>query len=389
MSNNLVQKAKTVLKRLDEFQEESNQELNETIEQFKKLTEAAGKISESWSGSWLGYHSELYYGDFEKPPLENRFSPEWGGTHGLPAGWETREEQDVKARIEEIANVQFDTVEPSARKLLKRAREVQTEILVEMSPLYSMEGLDKENELLKRIEEHRWGRSAQKFVDANMPENFMSRDSTAFSQGARVPAHVYYQAIASEHESRVVSVESFVNLSRRFLRQTLRQLAHLETTGSPGEETSTAIELVKLICRRFHLVAKQLTSRRENRPTLEISDEYDVQDLLHSLLRLHFDDIRPEEWTPSYAGNSSRMDFLLKSERIVLELKKTRKNLGAKEVANQLTIDAARYKEHTDCNTLVCFVYDSEGIIENPRGVEADLGKLSSDKLTVLAIITP
>jgi hypothetical protein len=27
------------------------------------------------------------------------------------------------------------------------------------------------------------------------------------------------------------------------------------------------------------------------------------QDLLHTILKLHFDDIRPEEWTPSYYNN--------------------------------------------------------------------------------------
>ncbi|MDA2923306.1 hypothetical protein MYX65_01405 [Acidobacteria bacterium AH-259-L09] len=384
----MIQKAEALLKQVDEFQEEINQELNETIEQFKKLTDAAAKISESWSGSWLGYHSELYYGDFEKPPLQHRFSPEWGGTHGLPPRWKAREEQDVKARIEQIADVQFDAVEPSARELVKRAREVQTEILVEISPLYSVEGLEKEKELLKHIEKHRWGHSAETYVNANIPQGVMTRDTSAGSQGFRIPAHVYYEAIASEHASRCVSIETFVNLARRFLRQTLSQLDHLEMTGS-REETSTTIELVKLICRRFHLVAKQLTSRREGRPTLEISDEYDVQDLLHALLRLHFDDIRPEEWTPSYAGSASRMDFLLKPELLVVEAKRTRKNLGAKEVANELTIDAARYKEHPDCSTLVCFIYDPDSIIENPRGVEADLGKLSSAELTVLAIIVP
>jgi hypothetical protein len=49
--------------------------------------------------------------------------------------------------------------------------------------------------------------------------------------------------------------------------------------------------------------------RHDGRPTLGVGDEYDVQDLLHALLRLFFDDIRPEERTPSYAGESTRMDF--------------------------------------------------------------------------------
>ena len=49
------------------------------------------------------------------------------------------------------------------------------------------------------------------------------------------------------------------------------------------------------LCDRFHIVAKQLTRRSEGRSTIVISDEYDVQDLMHALLRLFFDDVRPEE----------------------------------------------------------------------------------------------
>ncbi|MEI6002257.1 hypothetical protein H3V53_35580 [Paraburkholderia bengalensis] len=37
-----------------------------------------------------------------------------------------------------------------------------------------------------------------------------------------------------------------------------------------------------------------------------MTDEYDVQDLLHGVLHLEFDDIRPEEWCPSYAGTGTR-----------------------------------------------------------------------------------
>ena len=94
------------------------------------------------------------------------------------------------------------------------------------------------------------------------------------------------------------------------------------------------------------------------------------------MLRIFFDDIRPEEWTPSYAGGSSRMDFLLKPEKIVVEVKKTRPKLGAKEVGEQLATDILRYRSHPACRTLICFVYDPEERIANPRGLEQDLNQL-------------
>lgn len=138
----------------------------------------------------------------------------------------------------------------------------------------------------------------------------------------------------------------------------------------------------------FHIVVKQLRYRHGDRETLEINDEYDVQDLLHALLRLFFDDIRPEEWTPSYAGKSSRMDFLLKNESIVIEVKKTRRGLSAKELGDQLIIDIERYKEHPLCKNLFCFVYDPEERILNPRGVEQDLNR-DNDDLNVKVFIVP
>lgn len=134
-----------------------------------------------------------------------------------------------------------------------------------------------------------------------------------------------------------------------------------------------ALQIVQVLCEQFHNVCRQLRFRHDSRPTLDVQDEYDVQDLLRAMLSIHFSDIRTEEWTPSYAGRSARMDFLLKREQLVVEVKKTRRGLGARELGDQLIEDIERYKPHTDCLTLVCFIYDPDGFIANPRGIENDL----------------
>jgi len=155
-----------------------------------------------------------------------------------------------------------------------------------------------------------------------------------------------------------------------------------------GHGAYDPLDLVLRLCNRFHLVVRQLRERHEARPTLDVEDEYDAQDLLHALLLNFFDDVRPEEWTPSYAGKCSRMDFLLKEEQIVIEVKKTRKGLAAKEIGGQLIEDIARYKQHPDCKTLVCFVYDPEARISNPRGIEMDLAR-GAEGMVVKVIIVP
>jgi hypothetical protein len=139
---------------------------------------------------------------------------------------------------------------------------------------------------------------------------------------------------------------------------------------------------------KFHLVVRQMRNCYSSRPTLDVADEYDVQDLLHSLLILDFEDIRAEEWTPSYAGKCCRMDFLLKDFKIVIEVKKSRRSLNASQIGSELIEDIGRYSIHPDCETLVCFVYDPEGYVSNPRGLEKDLSRTESN-MAVRVFIRP
>jgi hypothetical protein len=147
-------------------------------------------------------------------------------------------------------------------------------------------------------------------------------------------------------------------------------------------------DVVVMLAERLHAVVRQLRERRETRPTLDVTDEYDVQDLFHALLRIHFDDIRKEEWTPSYAGGAARMDFLLPEIETVVETKMTRPNLSTKQLGEQLIVDIVKYKQHPACRTLFCLVYDPDGRIANPRGVENDL-KEDKDEMVVNVMIVP
>jgi hypothetical protein len=142
------------------------------------------------------------------------------------------------------------------------------------------------------------------------------------------------------------------------------------------------------LCRRFPLFVDRLQNRQRGRSPFSLNDEYDVQDLLHAILKLHFDDVRPEEYTPSYAGSASRVDFYLARERIVIEAKMTRANLGQKDVANQLVVDVARYAQMPTVDTLICLVYDPERRCHNPRTLENDL-EASAGRLKVRAIVCP
>lgn len=144
------------------------------------------------------------------------------------------------------------------------------------------------------------------------------------------------------------------------------------SVGSPVASTD-AVGLLRKIGNRFHAVARQLRLRHEGRPTIEVEDEYDAQDVVHALLSLEFDEIRRETWQPGYAGGSEHTYFVAPRDRILIEVKKTRQGVGAKEIAGQLEHDTLYYWTHPDCQTVFCFVYDPEARVGDPYGLEKTL----------------
>jgi hypothetical protein len=165
------------------------------------------------------------------------------------------------------------------------------------------------------------------------------------------------------------------------------KLPWLEKSKKEGElKSDWSFSVIERLLRNFHKMARQLKHRYGDRSAFLIEDEYDIQDLLHTFLRGFFDDIRAEEYSPSYAGGSSRLDFLLKKEEIVIESKMASNKLKDRQVGEQLIIDIARYKAHLNCKYLICFVYDPNNNLKNPSGLEADLSK-KHDALNVKVIV--
>jgi hypothetical protein len=67
----------------------------------------------------------------------------------------------------------------------------------------------------------------------------------------------------------------------------------------------------------------------------------------------------------------------------------TQPTLTDKGVCFELMQDVAHYKHHSDYKKLVCLVYNPQGLIENPHGIENDIRKFSSESLGVELIVGP
>ncbi len=141
------------------------------------------------------------------------------------------------------------------------------------------------------------------------------------------------------------------------------------------------------IFNKFHIIAEQLKTRYNDRSTLIIENEYDVQDLLNALLYLEFDSIQKEEYGPKFGNINPRIDFLLRMENIGIEAKKVREINHAKTIHKEIIEDKELYSNNRQISELYFFIYDPEFYIKERVSFISDLEKNVPKQFNKLKII--
>jgi hypothetical protein len=95
-------------------------------------------------------------------------------------------------------------------------------------------------------------------------------------------------------------------------------------------------------------------------------------------LSLSFDDVRRQGRTPRY-DIGTRTDFLLAREGIALTVKWAWPSLDTAQLVQQFEEDAAYYRKHPTCHTVVGVICDPEGRLGEPRLVETSCSKGEPD----------
>lgn len=200
-------------------------------------------------------------------------------------------------------------------------------------------------------------------------------------QGISGAAEEQLSEILSGVAMQLVEMDELPQADRSYLRRAFHIAA------GPGEDTastptvlfpSSVEQVIDQVINGLPRAMRPLRQRRMGLPTLAFDNEYDLQTLLHVLLRPWIKDIRPEEPTPSLAGRSTRMDLLLAKHKVVIELKYVRDPGHGRSLGQEIIVDVAHYKKHQDCELLWVVVYDPNGFIENPSGL-TDLAGISND----------
>lgn len=182
----------------DDMKKASENENNSDIKNsITNLEEAAVKIGKAFSGSWLGYHSCVYYNGLQPPPPGAHFSQEWGLNGDMWIGlgstgdWQEYNADRIKEAILHQANVtNMDEIRqkigPTRDQFSRRKADL-------ISILMSENQTGSDGFLAKLLEEANKTElmSPMAVLERMRPRGqVMTRDTTALGQGTRVPPHV-------------------------------------------------------------------------------------------------------------------------------------------------------------------------------------------------------
>ena len=173
--------------------------LSNNMTEINKLVEICTKLNQVFSGSWLGYHSSIYYKDFQYPPTNSFFNPEWGlgdpyrpiARHGSIGNWTKYTENEIDIEISKNLGE-----EKNLKKILNKIegldRELQYSVLKTkffsmITTLTSHINDTFLEEQYKKIKEMPFEND---IIAKYAPTLRASRDSLAVHQGWKIPRHI-------------------------------------------------------------------------------------------------------------------------------------------------------------------------------------------------------
>lgn len=169
---------------------------------------------------------------------------------------------------------------------------------------------------------------------------------------------------ASHHEQRM-SASGICDLSTN--RKLLPLSEGTDRTNEllfSGIEESTHVpdvDLVERLCKRLPQAARILATRsRKGKAGYEITDEYDVQDLLHALMRGYLKYSVQEDPLPKVAGaKSGRVDISVDDLGILIEIKYVHGPEDQKRLLEEYSQDLVLYAQWAHLRTLIYLIYNS------------------------------
>lgn len=186
-----------------------------------KVRDAAEQTGKAWSGGWLGYHSRVYYNNFEPVPAGAHFSTEWGTdtnhvSHPTIGDWCEYQFDFVKEHIFSAAKVSsLESAEKIAQDAAVAFQEGREEVLSALAVVLQ----NSEDAFLARLKEQTDALkvvSWTEYARAVQPRGqFMSRDMHALTQGIQTPPHLAVIARTLAAENPAKCCDKLAKIARR------------------------------------------------------------------------------------------------------------------------------------------------------------------------------
>lgn len=260
-SNSFEQNLQMLAEKLKEAHAELKTTLEEAQAEHEKIQKAVGLIHKSWSGSWIGYHAKLYFQNFETPPWNMTFDPEWGGIYGIPKTWREQTIESISAEIQSRSEgASLQKLECFAKRINDVLKPLHTDVCISLSPIHDRVEFERESVLLDEIEKLEWQISPSKFSEQYKPSSVATRNSHAIYQGIQVPPHIQYLNKELSAFSTIQAAKLFFEKSDHLLRQIQQKLPRKEAVMKlnnvfiiHGHDDKAKLELQHFLRDRFHL----------------------------------------------------------------------------------------------------------------------------------------
>jgi hypothetical protein len=162
-------------------------------------------------------------------------------------------------------------------------------------------------------------------------------------------------------------------------------------SGAQNAPPEPDIALIEQVCKRLPNAARILSNRQsKNKQPYDIEDEYDVQDLLHGILRAYVKYSVQEDPIPKVAGSkSSRADISIEELSLLIEIKYARGPNDQKRIFEEISQDLTLYTAWKPLKTLFVVIYNS-GDLKDPEALEKLGGEkeISGKRFNVVVILS-
>ncbi len=189
---------------------------------LQRLVNAAEAVGKAWSGSWLGYHSRVYYKDLSAPPPGARFSQEWGmmdelTIQGTIGEWREYRFEDVVSTIEKIAgNPDIHLQRERAVSVAEEFEEAQAEVTSLLSgALVNRKDDEFLIDLTEKVKNLKILGVSEIIEGLSPKAQIMSRDMYAINEGLRTPPHLSVLASVLAIRAPFTKCKELSKLSRR------------------------------------------------------------------------------------------------------------------------------------------------------------------------------